>query len=66
MELPDGPWPDPESAAAGSMSPDANEDAVSLYEQPLAAGMVVKKFIFMDFGGSWWVFLELFGLSSYV
>jgi len=43
LELPDGPWllpdlPDAPGAAAGTMSQE-NEDAVSLYDPPLDAGM---------------------------
>ena len=48
LELPDGPWPLPSdnleqeapgAAVAGTMSQDVNEDAVSLYDPPLDAGM---------------------------
>lgn len=40
LELPDGRWPAAaQPTASGTMSPDVNEDAVSLHEVPVDAGI---------------------------
>ena len=56
LELPDGPWPLPDlpdapGAAAGTMSQE-NEDAVSLYDPPLDAGMACG---FVEFMAENWI-----------
>jgi hypothetical protein len=56
LELPDGPWPLPDlpdapGAAASTMSQE-NEDAVSLYDPPLDAGMACG---FVEFMAENWI-----------